>query len=105
MKRKRVCYEINCNKPPLGRVGINMLKVLGIQPGTENFEKQKHLIAVNLCRAHFLERFPNYHEFKKAYHLGILMVSRYQFVKLSQELYDVSMGKEKIADFRATPKT
>jgi len=81
-----------------------MLKVLGIQPGTENFEKQKHLIAVNLCRDHFLQRFSNYQEFKKAYHLGIMMISSYQYVKLSLELYNVSMGKEKIGDFRATPK-
>lgn len=105
MKKKNVCYQVNCPNKTLNRVGVNMLKVLGIQPGTESFEKQKHLIAVNMCREHFLEKFPTFADFKKAYHFGMMMITKDQYIKLSKDLYEIEVGKEKIGEFRASPKS
>lgn len=103
-RTKKKCYEVNCPKPPLTRVGINMLRILGIQPGTEEYEKQKHLIAVSMCREHFLERFSSYPNFKKAFFQGIVMISKSQYIALSKELYNISVGKMDEGDFKGVPR-
>ncbi|GEM_PF-2323448 len=103
-RTKQKCYEVNCSKPPLRRVGINMLRIFGIQPGTEEYDRQKHLIAVRMCRDHFLERFPSYPTLKKAYFQGILMISKAHYIALSKELYDFSLGKIDEGDFKGAPR-
>ncbi|MGV8119822.1 MAG: hypothetical protein AB2L14_08695 [Candidatus Xenobiia bacterium LiM19] len=103
-RAKKKCYEVNCSKPPLKKVGINMLRILGIQPGTEEYDRQKHLIAVGMCQDHFLERFPSYVTLKKAFFQGILMISKAQYIALSKELYNTSLGKMDEGDFKGAPR-
>jgi hypothetical protein len=104
LREKERCYEVNCVNAPLKRVGVNMLKILGIQPGSVSFDKQKHLIAVNICTAHFLERFPTYISYKKAFFQGIVMISKAQYIRIAKTLYDVSIGKSEDGDFKALPR-
>ncbi|MDQ7824115.1 MAG: hypothetical protein RDV48_15040 [Candidatus Eremiobacteraeota bacterium] len=105
MKTKRKCYVVNCPHEPLQRVGVNMLKVLGIQPGSESFEKQKHLIAVEICRDHFLEKFPSYQLFKKSFFQGMIMISKTQYIAMAKELYGMAPGKIDEGDFKASPRS
>lgn len=81
-----------------------MLRQLGIQPGSGAFEKQKHLIAVSLCRDHFMEKFPSYLTFKKAFFQGILMISKTQYIELAKVLYGTSVGKIEEGAFKAIPR-
>jgi hypothetical protein len=95
---------VNCANDPMKRVGVNMLKILGIQPGSVSFDKQKHLIAVNICAPHFLERFPTYFSYKKAFFQGIVMISKAQYIKMAKTLYNVSLGRSDDGDFKAQPR-
>jgi hypothetical protein len=104
LRQKSKCYEVNCANEPLKKVGINMLRQLGIQPGTESFEKQKHLIVVNLCKDHFMEKFPTYMTFKKAFFQGILMISKTQYMQLAKTLYGASVGKIDEGAFQGLPR-